>query len=169
VARLRKKPAPVEIRSPALFVECEWIVVAIDAGIVERILLASDTTARALAAPGACMIDTGTAWVPAWDLDGMLGSEIARGPSWIVVRAPERWPITAFALRTGRCVCVRSLPRTTDLPPGLIQLGAGAFRSAFATTTIPELASYSTGIVLDPLRIPSRDQITRAAAELERA
>ena len=67
MARLRKKLLPVEAHAPALFVECEWIVAAIDAGLVERILLASDTTARAIPVPGACMIDTGTAWVPGWD------------------------------------------------------------------------------------------------------
>lgn len=169
MARLRKKHVAAEVRAPALFVECEWLVVAIDAGLVERILLVSDTTTRALPGPGTCLIDTGTAWVPAWDLDVMMGSEAARGSSWIVVRAPESWPIPAFALRTGRCVCVRAMPRTTDLPSGLIQLGTGACRSAFATSAIPELASYSTGIVLDPLRILSQEQISRAAVELEHA
>jgi hypothetical protein len=174
VARLRKKPAPVEVRAPALFVECEWLVVAIDAGLVDRILLVSDTTARTVAGGEVdgselSVIDTGAAWVPAWDLDGMLGSEPGRGTSWIVVRAPADWPIAAFALRAGRCVCVRALPRSTDLPPGVIELGAGALRSAFATATIPELAEYSTGVVLDPLRIMSVDQIARVAAEIDRA
>lgn len=169
MARLRRKYVAPEVRAPALFVECEWVVAALDASLVERILLVSDTTSRSLAGPGTCLIDSGTAWVPAWDLDGMMGSEAARGPSWIVVRAPGSWPIAAFALRAGRCVCVRAMPRTTELPPGLVQLGAGACVAAFATRTIPELASYSTGIVLDPWRIPSQDQIARVAQELERA
>ncbi|HSK05314.1 MAG TPA: hypothetical protein VK932_28895 [Kofleriaceae bacterium] len=169
MARLRKKPVAAPVREPALFVECEWLVVAIDAGLIERILLVSDTTTRTAAGGELTVIDTGAAWVPAWDLDGMLGSEPGRGGSWIVVRAPETWPIPAFALRTGRCVCVRAMPRSTDLPPGLVELGAGALRSAFATSTIPELSGYSTGVVLDPLRILREDQIARAAEEIERA
>ncbi len=158
-----------ELRAPALFVECEWLVVAIDASLVERILLVSDATVRTLAGGEVSVIDTGAAWVPAWDLDGMLGSEPGRGTSWIVVRAPASWPIAAFALRAGRCVCVRALPRSTELPPGLIELGAGALRSAFATSAIPELTGYSTGVVLDPLRVLHEEQIARAAEELERA
>ena len=169
MARLRKKPAPVEARAPALFVECEWLVVAIDAGLVDRILLASDTPARALAGGALAAINTGEAWVPAWDLDGLLGSESGRGSSWIVVRAPTDWPVAAFALRAGRCVCVRSMPRSTELPPGVIELGAGALRAAFATAAIPELAGYSTGVVLDPLRILSVEQIARVASEIDRA
>ena len=169
MARLRKKVAPVESRAPALFIECEWVVVAIEAGLVERILLVSDTTARPVGDDGLALIDTGTGWVPAWDLDGMMGSEPGRGSSWIVVRAPAGWPVAAFALRAGRCVCVRAMPRSTELPPGLVELGAGAFRSAFATSTIPELAGYSTGVVLDPLRILTRDQLTRVASELDHA
>lgn len=173
MARLRRKPIAVEVRAPTLFVECEWIVVAIDAAVVERILLVADTTTRTLARREIVLIDTGAAWVPAWDLDGMLGSEPGRGSSWIVVRTPESWPIAAFALRAGRCVCVRAMPRSTELPPGLVHLGAGrgaaALRAAFATSTIPELAGYSTGIVLDPLRILSKDQIDQVAVELERA
>jgi hypothetical protein len=169
VARLRRKPAPAPVRAPALFVECEWLVVAIDAGLVDRILLVSDTTARTLAGGELVVIDTGEAWVPAWDLDAMLGSEPGRGSSWIVVRAPAGWPVAAFALRAGRCVCVRAMPRSADLPPGVIELGDGALRSAFATATIPELAGYSTGVVLDPLRILSVDQIARVAAEIDRA
>lgn len=166
MARLRKKPAPVEVRAPALFVECEWLVVAIDAGLVERILLASDTQARALGG-GRAAIDTGAGWAPAWDLDGLLGSEPGRGASWIVVRAPAGWPVGAFALRAGRCVCVRAMPRSTELPPGLVELGA--LRSAFAASAIPELAAYSTGVVLDPLRIPGPGELARAAEELDRA
>jgi hypothetical protein len=179
MARLRKKLAAVEVRAPALFVECEWIVVAIDAGLVERILLASDTTtrdtttrdaaARGGGDSGITLIDTGTGWVPGWDLDALMGSVAGRGASWIVVRAPAGWPVPAFALRAGRCVCVRSMPRSTELPPGLVELGAGALRSAFATSAIPELAGYSTGVVLDPLRVLSRDQLVRGAEELERA
>jgi len=168
VARLRRKPVPVETRAPALFVECEWLVVAIDAGIVDRILLASDTTSRTLPG-GIAVIDTGEAWVPAWDLDAMLGSEPGRGTSWIVLRTPGSWPIAAFALRAGRCVCVRGMPRTADLPPGVVELGDGALRAAFATSTIPELGGYSTGLVLDPLRILTAEQITRVASELERS
>ena len=169
MARLRKKPIAVEVRAPALFVECEWLVVAFEAAMVDRILLVSDTTARTLPRSETTVIDTGQAWVPAWDLDAMLGSEPGRGASWIVVRAPSSWPVPAFALRAGRCVCVRSMPKSTELPPGLVQLGSGALQSAFATSTIPELGSYSTGIVLDPLRILSQDQFARVAAELERA
>jgi hypothetical protein len=169
VARLRKKPALAPVLAPALFVECEWLVVAIEAGLVERILLASDTTTRALAGDSLTLIDGGAGWVPAWDLDALLGSEPGRGSSWIVVRAPASWPIPAFALRAGRCVCVRAMPRSTELPPGLVELGDGALRSAFATSPIPELAGYSTGVVLDPMRIPRAAQLTRIAAELERA
>lgn len=169
MARLRKKVAPAEVRAPALFVECEWVVVAIEAGLVERILLVGDTTARTVGEGGLSLIDTGTGWVPAWDLDGMMGAEPGRGASWIVVRAPAAWPIAAFALRVGRCVCVRAMPRSTELPPGLVELGAGAFCAAFATSAIPELAGYSTGVVLDPLRILTRDQLARAASELDRA
>ena len=168
MARLRRKPAPVEVRAPALFVECEWIVAAIEAGQVDRILLVSDTEVRPLDAGELTLIHTGEAWVPAWDLDAMLGSEPGRGTSWIVVRAPASWPIPAFALRAGRCVCVRAMPRSTELPPGLVELGQGALGAAFATSTIPELAGYSTGIVLDPLRILSAEQLARAAAELQR-
>jgi hypothetical protein len=144
-------------------------VVAIDAGLVEHILLVSDTTTRTSGGSGLTLIDTGAAWVPAWDLDALMGSEPGRGASWIVVRAPASWPFAAFALRAGRCVCVRAMPRSTELPPGLASLGEGAFRAAFATATIPELATYSTGIVLDPLRIPSKAQLAQVAAELERA
>lgn len=169
MARLRKKPVPVEVRAPALFVECEWLVVAIDAGLVDRILLVSDTTTRTLAGGELAVIDTGAGWAPAWDLDAMLGSEPGRGSSWIVVRAPASWPIEAFALRAGRCVCVRAMPRSTDLPPGLVEVGDGALQAAFATSTIPELVGYSTGVMLDPLRILRADQIARVAAELERA
>lgn len=169
MARLRKKPVAIEVRAPGLFVECEWLVVAIEAGLVERILLASETTARPLAGEEAWLIDTGTGLLPAWDLDGMLGSAPGRGGSWIVVRAPARWPIPAFALRAGRCVCVRPMPRSVELPPGLIHLGAGAFRSAFQTSSIPELAGYSTGIVLDPLRVLREEQVAQAAEELARA
>lgn len=170
MARLRKKvAAAAEVRAPALFVECEWIVIAIDAGLVERILLASDTTARPVGDAGITLIDTGTGWVPGWDLDALLGSEAGRGASWIVVRAPAGWPVPAFALRAGRCVCVRAMPRSTELPPGLVEVGAGALRGAFATTSIPELVGYSTGVVLDPLRALSREQLVRGAEELERA
>ena len=169
MARLRKKVAAVEVRAPALFVECEWVVVAIDAALVERILLASDTTARPVGDGAMVLIDTGTGWVPGWDLDALMGSEAGRGTSWIVVRAPAGWPVPAFALRAGRCVCVRSMPRSTELPPGLAVLGAGALRSAFATAAIPELSAYSTGVVLDPLRVLSRDQLVRGAEELDRA
>jgi len=169
VARLRKKVVAAEVRAPALFVECEWVVIAIDAGIVDRILLASDTTARAVGESGMTLIDTGTGWVPGWDLDALLGSEAGRGSSWIVVRAPAGWPVPAFALRAGRCVCVRAMPRSTELPPGVVELGAGALRAAFATASIPELAAYSTGMVLDPLRVLTRDQLVRGAEELERA
>jgi hypothetical protein len=169
VARLRKKPAPIEVRAPALFIECEWLVVAIDAALVDRILLVSDTTARTLPRSETTVIDTGQGWAPAWDLDAMLGSEPGRGASWIVVRTPPSWPIAAFALRAGRCVCVRAMPKSTGLPPGLVQLGAGALRAAFATSSIPELAAYSTGVVLDPMRILGQDQVTQVAAELEHA
>ncbi|HWO19298.1 MAG TPA: hypothetical protein VNO30_10995 [Kofleriaceae bacterium] len=169
MARLRKKPAAIESRAPALYIECEWLVVAIEAALVERILLASDTPVRTLPGSETTVIDTGQLWAPAWDLDAMLGSEPGRGVSWIVVRAPSSWPIAAFALRAGRCVCVRAMPRSTELPPGLAQLGAGALRSAFATSSIPELGAYSTGVVLDPLRILGQDEISRVAAELERA
>jgi hypothetical protein len=168
VARLRRKLVAAEVRAPAPFVECEWLVAAIDASVVERILLVSETTTRPLAG-GMLLIDTGAAWVPTWDLDGLMGSEPARGSSWIVVRAPASWPISAFAMRAGRCVCVRSMPPTTQLPPGLIELGDGAFRSAFAASAIPELASYSTGVVLDPWRIVGHDEIARVARELEHA
>jgi hypothetical protein len=167
VARLRKKPLPAPIRAPALFVECEWVVAAIDAGLVERILLARDTTARTLRTSGASVIDTGSAWAPAWDLDAALGGSGGRGASWIVVRAPASWPFDTFALRAGRCVCVRAMPSSTELPPGLVELPA--LRAAFATSAIPELAAYSTGVVIDPQRIPSRDQIARVAGELEQA
>jgi hypothetical protein len=167
VARLRKKPLPAPARAPALFVECEWVVAAIDAGLVERILLASDTTARTLRSAGTSVIDTGSAWAPAWDLDGALGGAVGRGPSWIVIRAPAGWPFETFALRAGRCVCVRAMPPSTELPPGLVEMPA--LRSAFATAAIPELAAYSTGVVLDPLRVPPRDQIARVAMELEQA
>jgi hypothetical protein len=169
VARLRKKPVAIEVRAPGLFVECEWLVIAIEAGLVDRILLVDETTARPLAGGELALVDTGTGWVPAWDLDAMLGSDPGRGGSWIVVRAPASWPIPAFALRAGRCVCVRPMPRSTELPPGLIHLGAGAFRGAFATSTIPELAGYSTGIVLDPLRVLRKEQIAQVAEELARA
>ena len=169
MARLRKKPVAIELRAPALFVECEWLVVAIDAAIVDRILLVSDTAERTLPQSETTVIDTGQGWAPAWDLDAMFGSEPGRGSSWIVVRAPSSWPVAAFALRAGRCVCVRAMPRSTELPPGLVQLGAGAFRSAFATSSIPELGAYSTGVVLDPLRILGQDEVSRVAAELERA
>lgn len=169
MARLRKKPIAIEVRAPALFVECEWLVVAIDAALVERILLVSDTTVRTLPGGEAVVIDTGQAWAPAWDLDAILGSEPGRGASWIVVRAPASWPVASFALRAGRCVCVRAMPKSTDLPPGLVQLGGGVFRSAFATGAIAELGSYSTGVVLDPLRVVGLDEVARVAAELDRA
>lgn len=169
MARLRKKVAAPEVRAPALFVECEWVVIAIDAGLVERILLAGDTTTRAAGDSGIALVDTGAGWVPGWDLGALMGGEAGRGPSWIVVRAPAGWPVPAFALRAGRCVCVRALPRSTELPPGVAVLGAGALRSAFVTSAIPELAAYSTGLVLDPLRVLSRDQLVRGAEELSRA
>lgn len=164
--RLRRKVAPIEVRAPALFIACEWVVVAIDAGLVEHILLASETQARTLDS-GTELVDTGAAWVPAWDLDGALGGERGQGPSWIVVRAPASWRIPAFALRAGRCVCVRSMPRTADLPPGIVELAA--LRGAFQAAAIPELAGYSTGLVLDPLRIPRPEDVARIAEELARA
>lgn len=168
MARLRRQLPAAEVRAPALFVECEWLVAAIDAGAIERILPAGETAARALDGDLAA-IDTGAGWVPAWDLDGLLGSEPGRGSSWIVVRAPAGWLVPAFALRAGRCLCVRAMPPSTALPPGLASLGDGALRAAFATSAIPELGAYSTGVLLDPLRIPSPERIARAAAELARA
>ena len=163
--RTRRYPRVVAFdRAVALFVECGDLVVAVEAEFTVRILLASDTVVKPPEKEGnPLQVDSGTGFVPGWDLQELLGGTTV-GNSWIIARAPKSWPFRSFALRTGRCICVRPMPSVTTLPTGMFERRGRAFPAGFRASNIPELTAFPTGIVLDPTQLLTTDEIDRGAA-----
>src|ERR1043166_1512841 len=91
-----------------LFVRCHGYVFALEAGAVERLLLADEVEAPrpVIDAPRACvgvLTVGGRAWV-AWDLGLMLEQPPVRA-AYLLLRPPDE-PTLALALRTDRCLHV---------------------------------------------------------------
>ena len=163
---LRAVPA-APLAVPALFVICGDIVVAVDSARVGRLSLVDELpVVRPLeVAPStAGVVDLDGSRLPAWDLAALLLGGEERG-AWIIVRG--RGAVGDFALRTGRCACVRPLPPRMPIPAPL-RIGSGrAVRGVFRTAELGELAGYPCGyeLALDELLGPTE---LGQAAELAR-
>jgi hypothetical protein len=129
----------------ALIGLCGDMVVAIEAQLVHQIRSAADTPLLN-SAQGGTLIEVDGDMIPAWNLGSLL--EIpAQAAFWALVDIASFGRRIAFGL--SRCLAVQTLPQTWLIPDGIFQRRRGAIIGGFLCGSIPELAGYPTGVVLN--------------------
>jgi len=146
----------------ALLALCGDLVIAIDAMAIYEIRRAGDTTARAIQYD-MLGLDLDGQLVPGWDLGELLGI----GPcanTWAIVDLPGVGRRVGF--RLGRCFNVQPLPACHAMARGVLlgAVGRGdAVVAGFSVASIPELAGYVSGVVIDLARVLSDHELAALA------
>jgi hypothetical protein len=129
----------------ALIGLCGDMVVALEAQLVHQIRSAAETPVLNSAQAGT-LIEVDGDMIPAWNLGSLL--EITSPAAfWVLVDIASFGRRVAFGLR--RCLAVQTLPETHLIPDGIFERRRGAIIGGFLCSSIPELAGYPTGVVLN--------------------
>jgi hypothetical protein len=146
----------------ALLALCGDLVIAIDAMSIYEIRRTEHTTARAIQYD-MLGLDLEGQLVPGWDLGELLGI----GPcahAWAIVDLPGGGRRVGF--RIGRCFMVQPLPVCRAISPGILLGAVGrldAIVAGFSVASIPELAGYVSGVVIDLARVLSDHELAALA------
>ena len=145
----------------AVIFAAHGVAVAIAAKWVTRLALPADVKTVRSGKPG--LVAVGGAVHASWDLGEILGL----GPlasAWVMLDVPHRDKTLRVALRTGACLVVEGLPRTVEIPRGVLVSRKGAVRGAFGATQRHGGALF--GLLLDPARLFTSIELEDAAALL---
>ena len=146
----------------SVVVRAHDVCVALPAGRVTRLVLGDELPLLRDGAPG--IADVAGAHYATWDLGQLLGMP-RLSAAWALLTVPFGASQVRVALRTGPCVAVVPLPRSSALPGGAFTARARAIFRAFSMRA---LGGNGIGLALDPLHLFARHELG-VAADLQRA
>lgn len=155
----------------SVLVRCHWLVCAIPADAVTRLVLPEDVRVSG-GGPGEPMVVVagGKTWA-GWDLGELL--ELGRqSAAWVLIELPTGPHSLPMALRTGTCLRVQELVAGLTLPPSLFRARHAAFAGGFS---VAEAAGEFVedhgvlGVMLDPTRLWLQSEVEAARALLARS
>lgn len=137
----------------AVLVRCHWLVCAIPARAVTRLVLPEEVVVSGNGPPW--VVSAGEDRWAGWDLGQLLdlGDESA---AWLLVQVPDEERPLKLALRTGTCLRVQELVVAFELPEQLFRARRSAFAGAFPVTDLGGDLGIDhgvLGVLLDPERL----------------
>lgn len=140
-------------KSLVVLVRCHWLVCAVPARSVTRLVLPDEVSVSGASSP--LLVTSGGASWAGWDLGELfeLGSEHA---AWLLLQLADDSAPLNIALRTGTCLRVQELLAPFELPSNLFRARRPAFSGAFPVSEVAgELGTDHgvLGVLIDPTRL----------------
>ncbi len=130
------------LRGVFLFVRCHDWFFAVDASLIERIVLPEEVRQLSATAsrdvPGNLgLVMAGSCTYSAWDMGELFGQRPLQR-AWLLIRQPQPGGDLPLALRTGTCLSVGTLAKgqETPIPGGIFRSRSHAILSAFPSSVV---------------------------------
>ena len=150
----------------ALLLTIGELVVAIDASQVFQIRRAAEVATRRIDA-SLYAVDLEHHTIPGWDAGTLFGIGPCKD-AWVIVDTEMNHRVRMFALRVGRCIAVRLLPRCWPVPPGVFTARRGAIAAAFSTDALAEVQDVPSGGLLSLQHLLTPAELDAGARVIQR-